>query len=189
MKTDVSLSRVSQRILSLRGARVILSHDLAALYEVEHGALIQAVKRNRARFPSDFLFQLSASEMNSLKSQFVISNGGRGGSRHRRYAFTEQGVAMLSSVLRSKRAVAVNIEIMRAFVQLRRWLISNKELAKTVAELRQLVDGKFKIVFEVLEQLTEPPRERKLIGFRAPKPPILRGTARPSPRAAPLPSR
>src|SRR5205823_891349 len=137
-----TLGRVSRRIVTLRSVRVILSHELAALYEVEHGALMQAVKRNRARFPTDFLFQLSAVEMDALKSQIVISNERRGGSRHRRYAFTEQGVAMLSSVLRSPRAVAVNIEIMRAFVRLRQWLISNRELARKLAELEASVDGK-----------------------------------------------
>lgn len=163
----VSLNRLSRRILTLRGARVILSHELAALYRVEHGALMQAVKRNRSRFPSDFLFQLTVVETASLKSQIVISNATRGGSRHRRYAFTEQGVAMLSSVLKSKRAVAVNIEIMRAFVRLRQWLISNKALAKKLAELEQTVDARFRIVFEALEQLTEPPASRKVIGFRA----------------------
>ncbi len=146
---------------------MILSHELAALYEVEHGALMQAVKRNRSRFPADFLFQLTANETGGLKSQIVISNAGRGGSRHRRYAFTEQGVAMLSSVLRSKRAVAVNIEIMRAFVRLRQWLISNRELAKKVAELEASVDGRFRIVFQALEQLTDPRPPGKLIGFRA----------------------
>ena len=166
MGAAITLSWVSQRIVSLRGARVILSHELAALYEVAHGALMQAVKRNRARFPSDFLFQLSAAETVGLKSQSVISNVGRGGARHRRYAFTEQGVAMLSSVLRSPRAIAVNIEIMRAFVRLRQWLISNRELARRLAELEASVDGKFKIVFQALEQLTEAPRSSRVIGFR-----------------------
>ena len=138
----VSVERVESAILWLRGQRVILDTELAALYEVELRSLIQAVSRNRARFPSDFAFQLSESELESLRSQTVILKKGRG--RHRKYlpyAFTEQGVAMLSSVLRSPRAVKVNVEIMRAFVRLRRLLQSNTELAAKLAELEKKYDA------------------------------------------------
>jgi hypothetical protein len=116
---------VSRRIITIRGERVILSPDLAWLYGVEPRALNQAVSRNLSRFPADLMFQLSKSEWENLKSQFVISSWG--GQRHPPYAFTEQGVAMLSSVLRSTRAVAVNVEIMRAFVRLRRLMIEHAD--------------------------------------------------------------
>ena len=118
--TSAPASRdITRSILVLRGQRVLLDAELAALYGVETRALIQAVHRNRARFPADFMFQLNAAEWLALRSQFVISKAGRGGRRYPPYAFTEQGVAMLSSVLGSERAVAVNIEIMRAFVRMR----------------------------------------------------------------------
>jgi ORF6N domain-containing protein len=128
--------RIEKRIYFLRSERLMLDADLARLYGVGVGRLNEAVKRNRDRFPNDFMFQLSAAEFN-LKSQIAISSSGWGGRRHAPYAFTEQGVAMLSSVLRSKRAVQVNIEIMRAFVRLREMISTNKALAKRLDELER----------------------------------------------------
>jgi hypothetical protein len=136
MKREIiPAERIAQRILHLRGQ--MLSQDLASLYEVTVGAVTQAMKRNADRFPEDFVFQLTAKEFANLKSQFVISSWG--GSRSRPYAFTEQGVAMLSSVLRSQRAVKVNIAIMRGFVRLREALETNRELARKFSELEKRV--------------------------------------------------
>ena len=161
----IPLERIEQRIFLLRGERVMLSTDLARLYEVEPRALIQAVKRNADRFPSDFMFQLTAREFASLKSRIVISSWG-GIRRAAPYAFTEQGVAMLSSVLRSKRAVQVNIEIMRTFVRLRRLLASNAALSRKLAQLEQKYDARFKVVFDAIRQLMTPPEpKRRPIGF------------------------
>ena len=158
--------RIAQEIFRIRGHNVMLSSHLAALYGVEPRVLVQAVKRNRERFPKDFMFQLSAREFAVLKSQIVISSWG-GTRRGAPYAFTEQGVAMLSSVLRSKRAVQVNIEIMRAFVRLRRLLASHADLQRKLDKLEKKYDEKFRAVFEVIRQLMAPPgRERPQIGFR-----------------------
>jgi len=143
---------IAETILWIRGHRVILDEDLAALYAVETRALIQAVKRNPTRFPADFMFQLKTAEFSRLRSQFVISNGS-GGRRHRPYAFTEEGVAMLSSVLRSRRAVRVNVEIMRAFVRLRRLLASHQRLARKLDVLEKKYDTQFRVVFEAIRQL------------------------------------
>jgi hypothetical protein len=160
----VPLRRIEQAILVVRGQRVMLSTDLAALYDVEPGALVQAVKRNMERFPEDFTFQLTPDEYRILKSQSVISSWG--GRRHPPYAFTEQGVAMLSSVLRSSRAVQVNVEIMRAFVRLRRILTENVGLARRLDELEKKYDVQFKVVFDTIRQLMLPPEPRKKrIGF------------------------
>lgn len=168
----VALERVERAILLLRGHKVMLDADLAALYGVETRALNQAVRRNHERFPEDFMFQLTAREALALTSQIVISNdgsgpaGGRGGRRTRPYAFTEQGVAMLSSVLRSRRAVRVNVEIMRAFVRLRRMLESHAELAKKLDALEAKYDAQFKVVFQAIRQLMAPPEKpRRKIGF------------------------
>ena len=153
-------------ILTLRGQRVMLGYDLAHLYGVEPRALVQAVKRNAERFPRDFMFQLSQGECRILKSQNVISSWG--GSRHRPYAFTEQGVAMLSSVLRGKRAALVNIAIMRAFVRLREIVASHRDLAKRLDDLEKKYDSNFKVVFDAIRELMtapQPPKPR--IGFRA----------------------
>ena len=159
--------RIEKRILFLRGQKVMLSTDLAELYEVEPRVLIQAVKRNSERFPEDFMFQLNLQEVRNLKSQIVISSWG--GKRFLPYAFTEQGVAMLSSVLNSKRAVQVNIEIMRAFVQLRALIASNKDLAKRLDELEKKYDSQFKVVFDAIRELmTPPPPSKPRIGFRSP---------------------
>jgi hypothetical protein len=158
--------RIEQRIYLLRGEKVMLSTDLAGLYQVAPRVLVQAVKRNRDRFPEDFMFQLTADEFQNLKSQIVTSSWG-GLRRATPYAFTEQGVAMLSSVLRSKRAVRVNIEIMRAFVQLRRMLGSNEELARKLAALEKKYDAQFKVVFDAIRELMTPPEpKRRPIGFR-----------------------
>jgi len=157
---------IEQRIFILRGQNVLLSTDLARLYEVETRALVQAVKRNIERFPSDFMFQLDPEEFRNLKSQIVTSSWG-GIRRAAPYAFTEQGVAMLSSVLRSKRAIRVNIEIMRAFVQLRRMVISHADLALRLDALESKYDAKFREVFDAIRQLMEPPPHppRPRIGF------------------------
>lgn len=143
----------------------MLSTNLARLYEVEPRALVQAVKRNLARFPEDFMFQLSDAEFRALKSQIVISSWG-GMRRAAPYAFTEQGVAMLSSVLRSRRAIQVNIEIMRAFVRLRLILASNDQLARKLKMLEGKYDNQFKVVFDAIRELMTPaPPNRRTIGF------------------------
>jgi hypothetical protein len=163
--------RIDRSILLIRGQKVMLSNDLAVLYGVEPRVLIQAVKRNSARFPIDFAFQLDRNEVDILKSQNVISSGGQwGGSRRATpYVFTEQGVAMLSSVLRSPRAVAVNIEIMRAFVRMRQMLSSHAELARKVENLEKKYDGQFKVVFDALRELMQPPsgKTKRTIGFHS----------------------
>jgi hypothetical protein len=154
------------RMRVVRGATVLLSSELAVLYDVQVRSLVQAVKRNAARFPPDFMFQLTAEEAANLKSRSVTSSWG-GARRAPPYAFTEQGVAMLSSVLRSARAIAVNIEIMRAFVQLRRWALTHAELARRIDGLERGFDARFKAVFDALRALASPadaPRDR--IGFR-----------------------
>ena len=156
--------RIQQAILLLRGQKIMLSTSLAELYEVEPRALVQAVKRNADRFPPDFVFQLTRQEVTNLKSQFVISSWG--GKRTMPYAFTEQGVAMLSSVLHSPRAVRVNVEIMRTFVRLRQMLASHVELARKLAELEKKYDDQFRAVFEAIQELMQPPEPpRKRIGF------------------------
>jgi len=150
----------------LRGEKVILDADLADLYGVETRVLVQAVKRNLERFPDDFMFQLNAEEFVVLRSQTVTSRGW-GGRRYPPYAFTEQGVAMLAGVLNSPRAVQVNIEIMRAFVRMRRMLASHAGLTKKLLELEEKYDGQFAMVFEALRQLMAPPEpKRRKIGFR-----------------------
>ncbi|MHB8169758.1 MAG: ORF6N domain-containing protein [Thermoleophilia bacterium] len=164
----VTLERIETHIFLIRGQKVLLSPHLAELYGVEPRVLVQAVKRNIERFPKDFMFQLSDEEYAGLKSQFVILKGGRGSHfKYLPYAFTEQGVAMLSSVLRSKRAVQVNIEIMRAFVRLRRMLASNEELSRKLDALEQKYDAQFKAVFDAIRELMAPPRPKKKqpIGF------------------------
>jgi hypothetical protein len=161
----IPIERIEQLIIFLRGHKVILDEDLAKLYEVPTKALVQAVKRNSDRFPEDFMFQLSDKEHEFLRSQIVTSNS-RGGRRYAPYAFTEQGVAMLSSVLKSKKAVLVNVEIMRTFVRLRRLLSSNEELAKKLRQLEKKMDSKFEVVFEAIRQLMLPPEKpKKKIGY------------------------
>jgi hypothetical protein len=164
----VPAERIESRILLIRSHKVMLDSDLAGLYGVPTKALVQAARRNKERFPQDFMFQLSAPEFRILRSQTVTSNRGRGGRRYAPYAFTEQGVAMLSSVLRSKRAVLVNIQIMRTFVRLRRLLASNAELHRRLDELERKYDKQFKVVFDAIRELMEPPEKpSKRIGFHS----------------------
>jgi hypothetical protein len=170
---------IERRILLLRGQKVLLDGHLALLYEVSTKVLVQAVKRNIKRFPADFMFQLTDEEYERLRSQIVTSKKGRGGRRYPPFAFTEQGVAMLSSVLRSERAVQVNIEIMRAFVRLREILATHKDLARKLDELELKYDRQFKVVFDALRQLMAPPASTKRsIGFRVKEPPIKYRVAR-----------
>jgi hypothetical protein len=150
----------------------MLDSHLAELYDVETRVLIQAVKRNFARFPADFMFPLTEGETESLTSQIVISKApGRGGRRTLPYVFTEQGVAMLSSVLNSERAIAVNIAIMRTFARLRQMLATHKQFAERLEAMEKKYDRRFKIVFDILKQLMEPPPEppKRAFGFPGPE--------------------
>jgi len=161
----VPVERIEKAIFLIRGEKVMLDRDLAALYGVETRVLNQAVRRNLDRFPDDFMFQLTREEIMGI-SQFVTSSDLKFSKRVT--AFTEQGVAMLSSVLRSKRAIAVNVEVMRAFVRLRQMLSSNAELAKKLEELEGKYNRQFKLVFDAIRQLMTPPEpKRKQIGFHA----------------------
>ena len=164
----ISIEKIEKAIYLIRGEKVMLDRDLATLYGVGTHVLKQSVRRNKDRFPEDFMFVLNPTEFRDWRSQFVISKADRTGLRHPPMAFTEQGVAMLSSVLRSKRAIAVNIEIMRAFVKLRQLLASNAELARRLDELESKSDKQFKMVFDTIRQLmsTRVP-DRKEIGFRS----------------------
>jgi len=161
----LSAESIERSIFLLRGHRVILSGDLAVFYDVEPRALAQAVKRNPGRFPEDFMFVLSDVEWQNLKSQNVIASWG--GIRAAPMAFTEHGVAMLSSVLRSERAVQVNIQIMRAFVEMRRVLIEHKELEAKLDALERKYDDQFRTVFDAIRQLMAPPPagKKRKIGF------------------------
>ena len=164
-KTKAIADRIRQSIFLIRGQKVMLDAHLAELYAVETRELIQAVTRNRTRFPRDFMFQLTKREYASLRSQIVISNL-RGGRRSAPYAFTEQGVSMLSSVLRSRRAVKVNIEIVRAFVYLRRMISDHAELARRIDELEQRYDGNFQAIFDAIRGLiAQPEKPHKRIGY------------------------
>ena len=168
-KSSISLpvERVERVILIIRGQKVMLDADLAGLYEVTTAALNQAVRRNQERFPEDFMFQLTRDETEELnRSQFVIGSQKHRDPRFRPYAFTEQGVAMPSSVLRSKRAALVNIAIMRAFVKLRAMVASKADLAQKLEGLEKKYDANFRIVFDAIRQLMIPPEpQRKQIGF------------------------
>lgn len=145
---------IARLVHIVRGERVLLDSDLARLYGVNTGALNRAVKRNGERFPDDFMFMLTSQEWEALKCQIGISNSrGRGGRRIRPYAFTEQGVAMLSSVLRSPRAVEVNIAIMRTFVELRRLMDSNRQLARKIEAMEKKYDEQFAVVFDAIKRL------------------------------------
>jgi len=178
----IPVERIERTILLLRGQKVMLDNDLASLYGVETRVLIQAVKRNIERFPEDFTFQLTWEEADALRSQSATSNPQQAGRlrsqfvilkpgkhlKYRPYAFTEQGVAMLSSVLRSPRAVSVNIEIMRAFVRLRQMLLSHADLARKLDAIEKTYDSQFKVVFDALRQLMQPPvKPKRAIGFHA----------------------
>jgi hypothetical protein len=163
---DALVLRAEKRILLLRGHKVLLDQDLASLYGVPTRRLNEQVRRNSERFPADFMFELTDAEFAALKSQFATSKRGRGGRRTRPLAFTEQGVAMLSSVLRSGRAVQVNIAIMRAFVRLRELLATHRDLARKLAELEGRYDAQFKVVFDAIKALVEmPARKARRIGF------------------------
>lgn len=167
-KLAIPLQRVERRILLLRAQKVLLDADLAELYGVTTTAFNQAVRRNIHRFPPDFMFQLTDDETDSMRSQSAISKKGRGGRRYNPLAFTEQGVAMLSSVLRSERAVQVNIAIMRAFVKLREILASHRDLARRLHKMEKLYDARFRVVFDTLRELMRPPlKPRSGIGFRS----------------------
>lgn len=163
---QIDLIRVERSIRFIRGDKVILDIDLAELYGLETKKLIQAVKRNTERFPADFMFQLTNQEFKDLKSQSATS-GQWGGRRTPPYAFSEQGVAMLSSVLHSPRAVQVNIEIMRTFVRLRRILESHAELAERLEQLERKYDDQFRVVFDAIRQMmkTDVPKKER-IGFK-----------------------
>jgi hypothetical protein len=173
-KSGVSVVDLETRIVSIRGLSVLLDADLATLYGVTPSALMQAVRRNPGRFPSDFTFQLTDQEVSVLKSQSVISKQqeGRGGRRSNPYAFTEQGVAMLSSVLRSETAIRVNVEIMRAFVRLRCASLLSAEIMKLVEDLSNRVDSHDQVIGDMVVSIRQlaalPPRERsRPIGFTA----------------------
>ena len=170
-ETELAPLQLKRQIYTIRSQNVMLSNQLAELYEVEPKVLVQAVKRNLTRFPEDFMFQLTAEEFANLKSQFVTSSWG-GVRRATPYAFTEQGVAMLSSVLRSERAVQVNIAIMRAFVSLRGLLTQDSNLARRILTLEEKYDRQFAAVFEAIRLMIEAPAasleetpERRM-GFR-----------------------
>ncbi len=159
----VPIERIERRIYLIRGQGVMIDSDLAELYAVPTKVLNQAVKRNRDRFPDDFMFQLTKFEANSLRSQIVTSKDGRGGRRYLSFAFTEQGVAMLSTVLNSEQAVQVSIAIMRVFVQLRLMMLSNAELNRKISALERKYDEKFTAVFNALRRLLviqEKPKRR-----------------------------
>jgi len=165
----VPAGKIERSIHLIRGERVLLDSDLAQLYGVETGMLNRAVKRNSDRFPADFMFQLTADEAEDLRCQIGTSKKGRGGRRYLPFAFTEQGVAMLSSVLKSQRAIQVNVAIMRAFVKLRQVLSTHKELAVKLNELERKIekhDESIEVIFEAIRQLMTPSeRPRKKIGF------------------------
>ncbi len=179
MKPTFTMETIERKIYLIRGQKVMLDSDLAALYGVATGALNRAVKRNTNRFPEDFMFQLTVEESDALRcqtgilelhdylrSQIMTSKTGRGGRRYQPYVFTEQGVAMLSSVLNSDRAVQVNITIMRAFVNLREMIASHKELTKRLDEMEKSYDSQFKMVFDAIRALvSQPEPKEKKIGF------------------------
>ncbi len=172
MDEMVSHEMIGSKIFMVRGFRVMLDSDLAELYGIETFNLNKAVKRNLKRFPEDFMFQLTEAEFRSLRFQLGMSKGGRGGRRYIPYVFTEQGVAMLSSVLNSERAVEVNIIIMRVFVKIRQIISTNKELAHKLSELEHKVgkhDEDIGIIFEAIRQLMDPPPAppKPRIGFHS----------------------
>ncbi|MGD8434239.1 MAG: ORF6N domain-containing protein [Syntrophobacterales bacterium] len=168
-KALVPVEVIVRKILFLRGEKVLLDRDLAELYGVETRVLKQAVRRNIKRFPEDFMFELTKEELEDWRSQFVTSKSDKMGLRYRPMAFTEQGVAMLSSVLNSDRAIEVNIAIMRAFVQLRKIIASNEELARKLEELERKIekhDEDIGLIFEAMRELMTPPdTPPKKIGF------------------------
>ncbi len=166
MNEIIPASNISSIIYLIRGQKVMLDRDLADLYGVETKRLKEQVRRNIERFPEDFMFELSKSESANLRSQIATSSWG--GVRYSPMAFTEHGILMLSSVLKSDRAIQVNIQIMRVFAKTRQWINDSADLRREIEELRQETDGKFRIVFQTLEQLlTEESKPKKKIGFTA----------------------
>ena len=163
MSNAITIEIIATKILLIRGKRIMLDRDLAQLYEVDTGQLTRQVKRNIERFPEDFMFQLTKDEFQNLICHFGTSSWG--GTRKLSYAFTEQGIAMLSGVLHSKRAIQVNIQIMRAFIQLKRMLLTNANLRRKIEEMEKKYDKQFAIVFQAIKQLLEPIPVK-------PKPPI-----------------
>ena len=170
-KTSLILQEtIEGKILLVRGKKVILDRDLAVLYEVQTKVLKQAVRRNAKRFPDDFMFELTTKEFENWRSQFVTSKSDKMGLRYKPMAFTEQGVSMLSSVLNSERAIQVNIQIMRTFTKLREMLATHKDLQKKIVAMEGKYDKQFKVVFDALRVLIEPPEKPKSrIGFRSVK--------------------
>jgi len=172
IKSIISQEIIETKILVIRGKKVMLDRDLARLYGVPTGRLNEQVKRNFKRFPDDFIFQLSKEEMTNWISQFAISNSIKMGLRKRPYAFTENGVAMLSSVLNSERAIEVNIRIMRVFTKIREIMIRHQDLQKKIERMEQKYDKQIMSIFEVLKQLLIKPTEIQLkhqIGFKIDK--------------------
>lgn len=162
----VTIEQITAKIYFIRGVKVMLDRDLSILYEVETRALKQAVRRNINRFPDDFMFELDKKEFALWRSQFVMSNSDKMGLRYSPMAFTEQGVAMLSSVLNSERAIQVNIQIMRTFTKLRHMIAGHEELKKAVEDLRKQTDERFEVVFTVLDKLlADDQNSKKKIGF------------------------
>ncbi|MEK9184560.1 MAG: ORF6N domain-containing protein [Patescibacteria group bacterium] len=158
--------RIENKIFFIRGKKIMLDRDLAKLYEVENKKLNQAVKRNITRFPTDFMFKLSINEFENWKSHFVTSNSDKMGLRKLPYAFTEQGIAMLSSVLNSERAIQVNIQIIRTFTKIRELIASNKDLRDQIEKLEKKYDQQFRVVFDVIKKLLATPlKPSKPIGF------------------------
>ncbi|MBL0717363.1 MAG: ORF6N domain-containing protein [Desulfosarcina sp.] len=166
MSEIISIEAVANQIFFIRGVKVMLDRDLATLYGIETKVFKQAVRRNIKRFPSDFMFELTKEELKNWRSQFVTSNSIKMGLRHLPMAFTEQGVAMLSGILNSDRAIAVNIQTMRTFTKFRHMISDNEDLKREFDELRGQTDERFQIVFETLDQLlTVDVTEKKNIGF------------------------
>ena len=163
----ISVESITNRIYLIRGLKIMIDRDLAELYGVSTKALKQAVSRNIDRFPNDFMFKLNKKEFTHWRSQIVTSNSGdRMGLRHTPMVFTEQGVAMLSSVLNSKRAIQVNIQIMRTFSRLRQMLAGHKELKNKIEEMEAKYDEQFRVVFEAIKQLLkEDAQPKRRIGF------------------------
>jgi len=162
----IPLETIKTLIYLIRDQKVILDQDIASLYGVETRRLNEQVKRNRDRFPEDFMFQLTSTEFEILKSQIATSNWG--GRRTAPYAFTEQGIAMLSSVLSSQRAIGVNIAVVRAFVQLRTILTSHEEVSRKLQILERKYDTQFKVIFDAIREIMNPkvPEKKRRIGFR-----------------------
>ncbi len=171
-KSLIPAERIEKSILLIRGQKVMLDRDLAELYAVKTKVLKQAVRRNITRFPEDFMFELTKEEFENWRSQFVTSNRDKMGLRYRPMVFTEQGVAMLSSVLNSERAIQVNIQIMRAFTRLRQMLSTHKELRKKIESMEKKYDRQFQVVFEAIKQLMEEAEKpKRSIGFEVKEPP------------------